>query len=136
MRREVPDPPAGLTAVDPREWTRIWLRVLADPSVKLTGFAMASFADYKNGSEIRPGCDLLMRVTGIRGDKTVRLALAQIRDWGLIWRYAEGRKSGRAGIADIYRLTFPEDISGIPMMDPEWDLALWTVLWTTPDHRS
>lgn len=136
MRREAPDPPAGLTAVDPREWTRAWLRVLADPSVKLTGFAVASFADYKNGSEIRPGNELLMRVTGIRGDKTIRAALAQIRDWGFIWRYSEGKLQGRRGMADIYRLTFPDDVSGIPMMDPEWDLILWATLWTTMDHRS
>ena len=120
MRREVPDPPAGLTAVDPREWTRAWLRVLADPSVKNVGFAMASFADYKTGGDIHPGGLLLRKVTGIKGNKTVITALAQIRDWGLIWRYTEGSRNGRTGLNDVYQLTYPDDISGIPMLGPDW----------------
>jgi hypothetical protein len=98
----------------------IWLRVIADPSVKNVGMACAAFADYKDGSEIRPGTDLLMKVTGIKGDKTIRSALAQIRDWGLMWRYLEGSKNGRAGKSDVYRLTFPDDPAGIPMLDPDW----------------
>jgi hypothetical protein len=121
VRREIPEPPPGLTAVDPRMWLRAWQRVIADPSVKLTGFALASFADYKNGSEVRPGNGLLMKVTGIRGDKTVRMALAQIREWGFIWRYSEGRAQGRRGNSDIYQLTFPDDISAVPMLSPDWE---------------
>lgn len=119
--RIVPDPPPGLRPVDPREWMRVWARVIADPSVKCVGAFCASFADYKDGSEIRPGVPLLMKVTGIRGDKTVRSALSQIRDWGLMWRYIEGSKNGRAAKKDVYRLTFPGDISGIPMMSPDWE---------------
>ena len=126
MRREVPDPPPGLTAVDPREWTRMWARVVASPSVKCVGFACAHFADYKNGSEIRPGIPLLMRVCGGMGNKTVGDALKLMRDWHVLWRYHEAAKSGVRNDADIYQLTFPDDISAIPMMDPEWgvpDLA-------------
>jgi len=138
-REQAPDPPDGLRAVGPREWLRIWVRVIADPSVKNTGFALASFADYKNGSEVRPGNDLLMKATGIKGDKTVRAALAQIREWGLIWRYSEGRMQGRRGYSDIYQLTQPEDISGIPMFSPDWESG-WEVellgLWITLEHRS
>lgn len=123
MRREVPEPPEGLTAADPREWTRVWARVLAEPSVKLTGFALLTWADYKTGAGIRPGNPLLMRVTGIRSDRTVRDALMLMRDeWGLIWRYREGSKSGRRKEPDEYRLTFPGEIDSIPMMDPDWRL--------------
>jgi hypothetical protein len=119
--REVPDPPPGLRPVDPREWMRIWARIIAEPSVKSVGAWCAHFADYGDGSEIRPGVPLLMKVTGIKGDKTVRSALAQIRDLELIWRYMEGSKNGRAAKKDVYRLTFPEDISGLPLMSPDWD---------------
>lgn len=118
--RKPPDPPEGLTAVDPREWTRAWLRVIADPSVKSVGMACQAWADYRTGANIRPGCELLMKATGIKGDKTIRNALAQVREWGLMWRYHEGR-SGIKGDFDIYRLTFPDDISAIPMWSPDWE---------------
>ena len=52
MRREVPDPPAGLRAAEPREWTRVWARVLAEPSVKHTGLALIIWADYRTGANI------------------------------------------------------------------------------------
>lgn len=124
-----PDPPPGLRPADPREWTRIWARVIADPSVKNTGFALLTWADWKTGANIHPGNPLLMRVTGIKGDKTVRDALKIIRDWGFIWRYLEAskaeyimtKKGVRVKPSDEYRLTFPDDISGIPMLDPDWE---------------
>lgn len=119
--REVPDPPDGLRPVDPREWMRVWARVTAEPSIKNTGAWLAHFADYQTGAEIRPGNALLMKVTGIKGNKTVISALAQIRDWGLIWRYAEGSKNGRQGKSDVYRLTFPDDVTGIPLLSPDWE---------------
>jgi hypothetical protein len=141
----VPDPPQGLTAVDPREWLRVWVRVLDDAPVKNVGFALAARADYKSGANIHPGCELLMQMTGIRSDKTVRDALKRIREMGFAWRYLEGSKAqfvmtkkGRKRPADEYQLTFPADISGIPMLSPDDepdDLSLWTVLWITPEHR-
>lgn len=118
--RRAPDPPDSLTAVDPREWTRAWLRVIASPSVKCVGFAVCSFADYGSGAAIRPGIALLRQVCGGMGNKTVIESLAQIRDWGFIWRYSEGSKNGRAAKADIYRLTYPADTSAIPMLSPDW----------------
>jgi len=129
-KEEVPDPPPGLRAVDPREWTRVWARVLAEPSVKLTGFALLTWADYRTGAEIRPGAPLLMRVTGIGSRTTIAKALEQIRDWGLIWRYLEGSKAPfyfaddgtRKRPPDEYRLTFPDDSRAIPMMSPDWKL--------------
>jgi hypothetical protein len=119
--RKVPDPPDGLTAVDPRTWEPAWARVIATPAVKCTGYALLVWAGWKDGTEIRPGEWRIMRATGIRSGTTIRAALAQMRDWGLIWRYYEARLSGIEGDADAYRLTFPDDISAIPMYSPEWE---------------
>jgi len=125
--RKPPDPPARLIAVDPREWTRVWLRVLATTSVKSVGFACAAFADYETGAEIHPGIPLLAKICGgtvarPMSNKTVGDALFLIREWGLIWRYIEGSKNGRSGNSDVYRLTIPEDIfERVPMLDPDWN---------------
>lgn len=119
MRRP-PDPPPGLTAADPRDWTRAWRRVIASPSVKLVGYACADWADYETGAEIHPGNAVLMMACGLT-KKTVIGGLAQLRDWRLVWRYLEGSKNGRAALSDVYRLTFPDDISAIPMYSPDWE---------------
>lgn len=116
----MPEPPDGLNAVGPSVWLPAWRRVVASPSVKLVGFACASWADWEDGAEVRPGNAVLGLACGAMSKKTVIGALAQIRDWGLIWRYLEGSKNGRAALSDVYRLTFPDDISGIPMYSPEW----------------
>ena len=42
-------------AVGPREWTNVWVRVIAPPSVKLTGVMAAYFADYSTGPADTPG---------------------------------------------------------------------------------
>lgn len=125
----MPDPPDGLTAVDPRTWLLVWARVLADASVKNTGFALAAKADYKTGAQIHPGNELLMLMTGIKGDKTMRDALRKLRDWGLVWRYVEAskaeyimtRKGVRVKPSDEYRLTFPAEYTGIPMLSPDME---------------
>jgi hypothetical protein len=116
----VPDPPSGLTAVDPRLWTRVWARVIAERPVKEVGFSLLTWADYGTGVNVRPGYPLLMRVTGIGSKTTVSRALEQIREWGFIWRYKEANR--RLKTTDEYRLTFPDDISAIPMMCPEWEM--------------
>jgi hypothetical protein len=137
--RKPPDPPPGLYAVDPREWTRVWLRVIASPSVKCVGFACAAFADYQDGSEIHPGNVILGLACGGMTKKTVIGALAQMRDWELIWRYREGSKAGRAGLSDIYRLTIPGDIMAkVPMLDPDWNHPVenpGTGVLRTPAHE-
>jgi hypothetical protein len=78
-----------------------------------------------------------MLMTGIKSDKTVREALKVIREWGFAWRYLEGSKApfvqtkkGWKRPADEYRLTWPDDISGIPMLSPDDELGALT-LWTT-----
>ena len=147
MRREVPDPPPELKlrTVDPREWMLVWRRVLADAPVKNVGSMLAARADYRTGANSHPGIELLMLMTGIKSDKTVREALKVIREWGFAWRYLEGSKApyvetrkGRKRPADEYRLTWPDDISGIPMLSPDDELstlALLKTLWITSEHR-
>lgn len=116
-----PDPPPGLMPVGPREWMNVWARVIAPPSVKLVGVMAAHFADYSTGADIRPGNEILAVVSGGMDKRTVLKALGQIREWGMIWRYSEGRLQGRRGMADVYRLTVPEDaLVMIPMLDPDY----------------
>jgi len=117
-KEDVPEPPWPLQPAEPRDWTRAWARVLAGPPVKAVGFALLTWADYSTGVNIRPGYLLLMRVTGIGSKTTVSAALAEIRDLGFIWCYRKG--NARRKESDEYRLTFPGDISIVPMMDPEW----------------
>lgn len=120
-----PEPPAGLIAVGPHEWMRVWVRVVAPPSVKLVGAMAAHFADYGDGSDIRPGNTVLAAICGGMSNKTVITALAQIRDWGLIWRYIEGSKQGRRKLSDVYRLTIPVDaLDRIPMLDPKYEVPV------------
>lgn len=124
MRREdVPDPPPSLRIVKPHEWTRSWARVIAPPSVKLTGFALLTWADYADGANIRPGYPLLMRVTGIGSKTTISTALTQISEWGFIWKYKEANR--RLKTPDEYRLTWSnvaEVLESIPMLPPDWKL--------------
>jgi len=138
--RKPPDPPVGLRTADPREWMQVWARVIAAPSVKCVGSFCAHFADYETGAEIRPGTELLAKVCGMTG-RTVIGALAQMREWDLIWRYSEGKKQGRRGMADVYRLTIPDDVLWrVPMLDPDWAAAVDNPLGSpelrSPDLRS
>lgn len=119
-RPQAPAPPPGLRAVDPREWTRVWARVLAEPSVKDVGFSLLTWADYTTGADIRPGYPILMRVTGIGSRTTISDALKLICGWGFLWKYKEGNR--RLKESDEYRLTFPDVIAGIPLMCPVWHL--------------
>lgn len=128
--RIVPDPPPGLRPVDPREWMRMWVRVIGPASLKCVGMACAHFADYRTGAEIRPGIPLLMKVCGGMGNKTVGDSLKLMRDWGVLWRYAEASKNGVKGNSDIHRLTFPVDIGAIPMLGPDWGEAVENLLTT------
>ena len=119
-RKPPPDPPEGLTAVDRNEWERIWRRVVADPAIKLVGWTAASWAD-PDGTRIFPGARKVAASTGLT-ETTVKNALAVIRQTGLMWRYVEGSKHGRAGLSDEYRLTVSDDILGrVPMLSPDYE---------------
>lgn len=109
----------------PGEWTRVWARVRATAQVKNVGWACAYFADYGDGSNVRPGTETLAAVCSAASESTIIKALATIRGWGLMWRYLEGKKQGRRGVADEYRLTIPDDIlARVPMLGPDYRIPV------------
>ena len=128
--RKIPRPPAesGLQAAAPNDWIAIWHEVAAKPPVKVTGYALLKFADYWDGADIRPGEELLAIATQ-QTTRTVRSALGQIREWGLIWRYRQGSRHGRQQLADEYRLTLPDDLvtRRVPLI---------VSVAALPDHRN
>lgn len=116
---EIPAPPDGFRAVKPNEWLPVWDRVIATTPTKAVGYAVARFAGWADGAEIRPGNIILARICGC-SDKSVRTGLGTMREWGLLWRYHKGM---RQGDADIYRLTIPDDaLARIPLLDLDWEL--------------
>lgn len=116
-----PDPPPGLKAASPGEWMKVWARVRTTGQVKNVGWACAFFADYGDGASVRPGSEMLAAICSEASEKTIKNALKQIREWGLMWRYIEGSKQGRRGVSDTYRLTIPEDIfERVPMLTPDY----------------
>jgi hypothetical protein len=118
---KVPPAPDGFTAAKPNEWLPIWDRVITTTPTKAVGYAVARFAGWDNGGNIRPGNAILGRMCSC-SDKSVRVALGQMREWGLLWRYHKGT---RQGDADVYRLTFPDDaLARIPLLDPDWELPV------------
>lgn len=117
----VPPTPDGFTAVTPNEWLPVWDRIITTTPTKAVGYAIARFAGWTDGANVRPGNPILARMCGC-SDKSVRVALGQMREWGLLWRYHKGTKQGDA---DTYRLTFPDDaLARIPLLTPEWELPV------------
>jgi hypothetical protein len=102
----------------------VWKRVRASTAVKAVGMMAAEFADYDTGDNCRPGCEVLAAVCGEQMTaRTVKKALAQMREWGLLWRYVEGSRYGRRGVADAYRLTLPADLlERVPMLTPNYEV--------------
>lgn len=135
-RPEPPRPPAGLQAVTPGEWIQVWRRVRGvTVMVKLTGFALASFADWNDGTRICPGNATLAAVCAESNPKTVERAVSVIRGMGLIWRYVEGSRKGVKGVHDEYRLTFPDEILAlIPLLNPDFSVPPEHRLPNRPDH--
>lgn len=116
-----PLPPDGLSAATADEWLPIWHRVIATTPTKAVGYALMRFAGWSDGASIRPGNAILARMCGC-SDKSVRVALGQMRDWGLLWRYHKGT---RQGDADTYRLTIPDDaMERVPLLGPDWELPV------------
>jgi hypothetical protein len=120
-----PSPESGLRVASPNEWLPIWREVKAKPPIKVVGYALLEYADYGDGADIRPGEPLLALKTD-QSERTVGKALAQMRAWGLIWRYVEGSSQGRRQLADEYRFTIPDDLmTRVPLI---------TTVARLPDH--
>ena len=122
-RPEIPEPPEGLRAVVPGEWIQVWRRVRVPATVNLVGFALASFADWNDGTRVRPGNVILAAICSESHPKTVERAIGVIRGYDLIWRYVEGSRKGVKGAHDEYRLTIPADILvRVPMLTPDFQV--------------
>lgn len=121
------------------EWERV-VRSCVDMhvTVKAVAYTLATYGDL-DGLSIRPGNDALV-ADSCTSDKTVRRAVGQLRELGLIERVVCGSARGRAGVADEYRLCIPVDlhdrmrvrlpngtITGTPVMGDQC---------SGPDHRS
>lgn len=112
---ELPD---GLEPIDPLTWRTIVARCLLGSTVKLVAYTLANYAS-SNGADVRPGEKLLAKDTEL-GERTVRDALARLREVGLIHRTFEASTTGLRNMADEHRLTFPEDLEDrVAMWDPK-----------------
>jgi hypothetical protein len=104
------------------EWERILRRIrVSVPSVKLVGFAMATYASA-DGSNVRPGQRRLAAVLGT-SEMTVRRGQSELESTGMLEMVFKGHSLGRGqsgGYASEYRLTVPSDLlERVPMLGPE-----------------
>lgn len=104
------------------EWERILRRIrVTVPSVKLVGFAMATYASA-DGSNVRPGQRRLAAVLGT-SEMTVRRGQSELEAIGMLDMITKGHSQGRGqsgGYASEYRLTVPSDLlERVPMLDPD-----------------
>lgn len=91
------------------EWERIMRRVrLGMPMAKYVGLVLAQYANT-DGTNAFPSQDKLARVCEV-SEKTVRTALAELRDRGLIVRVRKGGLRGTQAISDVYNLAIPADL--------------------------
>lgn len=103
-----------------------WIRLVRRCDLSTTGLS-ASAADHvavtlagfgnADGTKVFPGVKLLAKCTK-RGERTVKRALARLRELELLTLVASGSRHG-LGRADEYRLTYPEDLAErVPMLAP------------------
>lgn len=130
-----PSPPPGLRAVSQGEWIQVWRRVRVPWTVKGVGLALATFADWNDGTRIRPGNKTLAAICSEMHPKTIERAIGVIRGYDLIWRYVEGSREGKEGVNDEYRLTIPDDILvRVPLLNPDYSAPFRTPLRGLLDH--
>jgi hypothetical protein len=121
------------------EWERILRRIrVSVPSVKLVGFAMATYASA-DGSNVRPGQRRLAAVLGT-SEMTVRRGQSELEAVGMLDMVFKGRSLGRGqsgGYASEYRLTVPSDLlERVPMLDPDEGSDRTPVSGESPKNRT
>lgn len=89
------------------QWERVVRHLTMQPTTKLVVLIAATFAD-RDGTNIRPGNATLTDLTGL-SDSTVRRAMTEARTVGVLYRESKGSNSGRAALADVYRLSLPPE---------------------------
>lgn len=111
------DEPASVSRYEWERWVR---RCILPSSTKLVAFVMATYA-ARDGSRIFPGVTRLAATTGL-SERTVRTALGNLRDVGLIERVYPGGRRGTQAFADVHRLAIPADLMDrAPMLNPDED---------------
>ena len=90
------------------DWERLVRRCCLPSTTKLVAYAMATYADA-DGSRVFPGATRLAAVTGL-SERSVRGALGNLRDLGLIERTTKGGMRGTRAFADVHQLTIPDDL--------------------------
>ena len=111
-----------LIPYDRYEWIRLVRRCdlsTAGLSASAADHVAVTLAGFGNadGTKVFPGVELLAKCTK-RSPRTVKRALARLRELELITLVASGSRHG-LGKADEYRLTYPEDLAErVPMLAP------------------
>lgn len=108
LERLNPDHPFGpLVPLGRFDWERILSHCNFKPNtVKLVGYAMATFADLEKGTRIYPGDKRLSAIACI-SLPTVKRVRKILEDAGLIHLVSSGSSYGRAAKASEYRLVAP-----------------------------
>lgn len=91
------------------EWESVMRRLALPAPTKLVAAFCAQYGNL-DGAEVRPGVKRLTLETCL-GERTVREALAALRQIGLLVRVRAGSKMGRRALADEYKLAIPEDVA-------------------------
>jgi hypothetical protein len=111
-----------LIPYDRYEWIRLVRRCdlsTAGLSASAADHVAVTLAGFGNadGTKVFPGVKLLAKCTK-RGGRTVKRALARLRELELLTLVASGSRHG-LGRADEYRLTYPENLAErVPMLAP------------------
>ncbi len=113
--------PDDLTAVQRFDWEKIILR-LRVPShlraAKVVALTLATYADAKNGRNVRPGEKRLMAQCQL-SERTVRECLRYLRDMVLIYRNSRGSNIGKTNYTDVYQLSAPKQWRDVLDLLPE-----------------
>lgn len=104
------------------DWERWLRRCVLPPTTKLVGFVMATYS-ARDGSRVFPGVARLAATTGL-SERTVRTALGNLRDVGLVERVAEGGRRGTQVFTDVHRLMIPADLMDrVDLLSPDEDVV-------------
>lgn len=92
----------------PNEWLELisWLPLAS--TTKLVAYAIARYANYETGEDVRPGLCRLAHATGL-SERAAGTHVTKLRDLGLLYERSHGSASGRRALASVYVLCSGED---------------------------
>jgi hypothetical protein len=110
-----------LVAQPPKDWVPLirWLPLAS--TTKAVAYALATFADYGTGENVRPGERLLAQATGL-STRAVREHVNVLLEEGLLYRHSNGKFHGRRGWASVFVLCADErKIALARKAEAEWN---------------